>query len=230
MRAYTVRRPKAEHHIDLLALRTLVDIMAENRNHGNTWVAGVGFGLLTVNSGLAIYRAWGDPASVLFVAGSYLTLLLLFACLRAYELAPPRSPAGERARRWRAVWPLPTLLTMAFAWKVAAFMPSSVAAAVVCALAVATVAGGFIAVWPSTAPRAGGGGRPVSSERQVAAALVMVTFGVMTCDTALDVHDALGDLCSATTTLVLVGVAYAAYLALTFRFVRAFAGRARAAH
>ncbi|CAN6164720.1 unnamed protein product [Urochloa humidicola] len=153
--------------------------MTENRNRGNTWVAGAGLGLLTINSGLAIYRARADPASILFVSVSYATLLLLFAFLRAYE----RAPTGERARRARVVWPLSTLLTMAFAWKVAAVMPSAVPAAVVWGL------------------------------------------GVMTCDTALAVHDALGDLCSATT-LVLVGVAYAAYLALTFRFIRAFAGRA----
>ncbi|CAN6178908.1 unnamed protein product [Urochloa humidicola] len=158
--------------------------MAENRSRGNTWVTGAGLVLLTINSGLAIYRARGDPASILFVSGTYAALLLLFACLRAYEQAPPGSPAGERARRARAVWPLPTLLTMGFAWKVAAVMPSSAVPAAV--------------VW---------------------------VLGVMTCDTALAVHDALGDLRSATT-LALVGVAYAAYLALTFRFIRAFASRA----
>ncbi|CAN6198413.1 unnamed protein product [Urochloa humidicola] len=192
--------------------------MAENRNRGNTWVAGAGLGLLTINSGLAIYRARGDPASILFVSVSYAALLLLFACLRAYERAPPGSPAGERARRARAVWPLPTLLTMAFAWKVAAVMPSAVPAAIVWGLATTTV-GGFFAFIIITV--GAGGGPPVS------AALVMVALGAMTCETALAVHDALGgDLCSAT--LVLVGVAYAAYLSLTFRFVRAFAGRARA--
>nr|XP_034586780.1 uncharacterized protein LOC117849343 [Setaria viridis] len=71
-----------------------------------------GFGFLTLNSGLAIYSARGDPASVLFVVGSYLALLLLFRCLRAYERAPPGSPEKGRARR--AVWPLTTLLTAAF--------------------------------------------------------------------------------------------------------------------
>ncbi|EER89192.1 hypothetical protein BDA96_10G041700 [Sorghum bicolor] len=119
------------------------------RNRGQTTttlIAGAGLGLLTVNSGLAIYRARGDDvAAVLFVAGSYLTLLLLFVCLRAYELAAPGSPARERARR--AVWPLTTLLTVAFAWKVAAVMPSPAAAAVVWALAVATTVGGFVALY-----------------------------------------------------------------------------------
>jgi hypothetical protein len=86
--------------------------MADNnrRNRGLTLVAGAGLGVLTVNSGLAMYRARGDAASVLFIAGSYLTLLLLFVCLRAYERAAPESPARERARR--AVWPLTTLLTI----------------------------------------------------------------------------------------------------------------------
>jgi hypothetical protein len=121
--------------------------MADNnrRNRGLTLVAGAGLGVLTVNSGLAMYRARGDAASVLFIAGSYLTLLLLFVCLRAYERAAPGSPARERARR--AVWPLTTLLTVAFAWKVAAVMPSAVAAAVVWGLAIATTVGGFVALY-----------------------------------------------------------------------------------
>ncbi|CAN6208735.1 unnamed protein product [Urochloa humidicola] len=106
--------------------------MAENRNRGNTWVAGAGLGFLTLNSGLAIYRAKGDLASILFVSGSYITLLLLFGYLHTYEQAPPGSPAWERARR--NLWPL----TMAFAWRVAA---------VVWVLAVATTAGGFFALF-----------------------------------------------------------------------------------
>jgi len=122
--------------------------MADNnhrRNRGQTLIAGAGLGVLTVNSGLAMYRSRGDAASILFVAGSYLTLLLLFVCLRAYERAAPGSPARERARR--AVWPLTTLLTLSFAWKVAAAMPSAAAAAVVWGLAIATTVGGFVALY-----------------------------------------------------------------------------------
>jgi len=81
------------------------------RNRGQTTTLIVAGGVLTVNSGLAIYRARGDAASVFFVAASYLLLLLLFASLRAYERAAPGSLARERARR--AVWPLTTLLTLA---------------------------------------------------------------------------------------------------------------------
>ena len=79
-------------------------------NLAPTWVTKAGLGVLTLNSGLAIYRARGDPASILFVSGSYTTLLLLFRCLRDYERAAPGTPARERARR--AVWPLTTLLTL----------------------------------------------------------------------------------------------------------------------
>lgn len=124
--------------------------MADNNNHRNrghttSWVvAGAGFGLLTFNSGLAIYRASGDSASILFVSGSYLALLLLFGALREYERAAPGSPASERARR--AVWPLTAVLTLAFAWKVAAAMPSAAASALVWGLAVATTVGGFLAL------------------------------------------------------------------------------------
>ncbi|XP_062234157.1 uncharacterized protein LOC133931320 [Phragmites australis] len=119
--------------------------MADNRNLAPSWITKAGFGVLTFNSALAIYRARGDAASVLFVAGSYIALLLLFGCLREYEHAAPGSPARERARR--AVWPLTTLLTLSFAWKVAAVMPSAVAGAVVWGLAVATTVGGFFALF-----------------------------------------------------------------------------------
>jgi len=45
------------------------------------------------------------------------------------------------------VWPLTTLLTLSFAWKVAAAMPSAAAAAVVWGLAIATTVGGFVALY-----------------------------------------------------------------------------------
>ncbi|CAN6165137.1 unnamed protein product [Urochloa humidicola] len=209
--------------------------MAENRNHGNTWwAAGAGFGFLTLNSGLAIYRAKGDPASILFVAGTYLTLLLLFRCLREYKRALPGSSERERARR--AVWPLPTVLTLAFAWKVAAVMPWAVAVAVVWALAVATTTGGFFALLPFVTVsylalvllfvclvRAYEEAPAGSPARERAAALMMVAFGAMACDAALSIHDAFGSNMMGSTTFVLV--AYAALLALTFRFLHAFAGQ-----
>ncbi|CAL5045898.1 unnamed protein product [Urochloa decumbens] len=124
--------------------------MADNRHHHwPNWITTAGFSFLTLNSGLAIYRAKGDLAPILFVAGSYLTLLLLFRCLRDYERAPPGSPERERARR--AVWPLTTVLTLGFAWKVAAVMPYAVAATVVWGLAIATTVGGFFALFVAQA-------------------------------------------------------------------------------
>ncbi|OEL29507.1 hypothetical protein BAE44_0009474 [Dichanthelium oligosanthes] len=79
------------------------------------------------------YRAAaaGDVGSTAFVAVSYFTLLLLFQRLRAYERLPPGGEADQRARQRREVWALCTLLTVLFAWKVAAAMPSwPIAAAV----------------------------------------------------------------------------------------------------
>jgi alpha-D-ribose 1-methylphosphonate 5-triphosphate synthase subunit PhnI len=142
--------------------------MAEH-NLAPTRVATVGFGFLTLNSGLAIYRAKGDTGSTFFVLGSYLTLLLLLGYLRGYE----------RARR--AVWPLTTL-------------PLITARGVLCT-----------------------GADEHHLERQVAA-LIMAAFAATACDSALAVHDARGDVASAAAVLV----AYAALLALTFRFLRAF--------
>uniref|UniRef100_A0A0E0FHV3 Uncharacterized protein n=1 Tax=Oryza nivara TaxID=4536 RepID=A0A0E0FHV3_ORYNI len=116
-------------------------------NGRSAWISRAGLGILTVNSGLAIYRSRGDAAAVAFVLGSYAALLLLFSCLSAFERAPPGSPA--RGRLKRAVWAFSTLVTAMFAWKVAALMPPPVAA-VVWALAVATSLGGFLAFFVYT--------------------------------------------------------------------------------
>nr|CAB3469486.1 unnamed protein product [Digitaria exilis] len=93
---------------------------------------------LTLTSGASLYRAAaaGDIVSAAFVAASYSALLLLFRRLGAYERLPPggeeEAGGGRRARLRREVWALCTLLTVMFAWKVAAaMMPSWTAAAVV---------------------------------------------------------------------------------------------------
>ncbi|CAL5050956.1 unnamed protein product [Urochloa decumbens] len=112
------------------------------------WLVGAGLLLLTLSCGAAVCRAAGDTASVAFIMTSYVTLLLLFACLRAYERAPAAGAAGGRRDRLRrAVWALSTLLTVMFAWRVAAVMPYWPAALVVWALAAATTVGGFIALF-----------------------------------------------------------------------------------
>uniref|UniRef100_K3Y3B0 Uncharacterized protein n=1 Tax=Setaria italica TaxID=4555 RepID=K3Y3B0_SETIT len=152
--------------------------MAE-RNLAPTWVTTAAFGFFTLNSGLAIYSARGDPASVLFVVGSYLALLLLFHCLRAYERVPPGSPERERARR---------------------------------------------AVWPLTTARCSRWRSLLHKLELLELDIPWSAFGAMACDSALAVHDARGgDVVSAAAVLV----TYAALLALTFRFLRAFAARAR---
>ncbi|XP_006655786.2 uncharacterized protein LOC102702945 [Oryza brachyantha] len=120
-----------------------------DRNGRSAWISRASLGVLTLNSGLAVYRsgARGDAASVVFVLASYAALLLLFSCLAAFDRASPGSAA--RGRLKRAVWALSTLLTAMFAWKVAALMPAPVAA-VVWALAVATSLGGFLAIFVNT--------------------------------------------------------------------------------
>ncbi|CAN6202572.1 unnamed protein product [Urochloa humidicola] len=113
------------------------------------WLVGAGLLILTLSCGSAVCRAAGDTASVVFVVASYVTLLLLFACLRAYELAPPGEAGGRRRDGLlrRAVWALSTLLTVMFSWRVAAVMPYWPAALLVWALAAATTVGGFVALF-----------------------------------------------------------------------------------
>ncbi|RLN11993.1 hypothetical protein C2845_PM09G03260 [Panicum miliaceum] len=123
---------------------------------GAAVLVGTGLIALTLTSAVSAYKAAaaGDAGSTAFVAASYSTLLLLFRRLRAYERLPP--PAGDadaaadgarRARLRREVWALCTLLTVLFAWKVAAAMPSWPAVAAVWAMAALTTAGGCVALF-----------------------------------------------------------------------------------
>ena len=121
-----------------------------------TWLVGAGFLAVTVSSAVAAFRgrAAGDTATVAFVVATYVTLLLLLACLRSYERAPPGEDdaGGRRDRRRirirRAVWCLTTLLTVVFAPRVArVMMPCWSAALLVWALAAATAIGGFVALF-----------------------------------------------------------------------------------
>nr|CAB3466976.1 unnamed protein product [Digitaria exilis] len=117
-----------------------------------------GLAILTLTSGASVYRAAaaGDIVTAAFVAASYSALLLLFRRLRVYERLPPggeEEAGGRTARLRREVWALCTLLTVMFAWKVAAaMMPSWPAAAVVWAMAVLPTAAGYVALFLAPPP------------------------------------------------------------------------------
>lgn len=131
-----------QHHLD----RQQGGLPAAAAGGSFPWLTVAGFGFLTFNSGMAVYRSQGDRGAVAFVAFSYLDLLALFYCLRRYESAEPGS--GLRDRLKVAVWLLTTALTILFSYKVAALMPLAVAV-VVWLMAFATVAGGFYAFFCS---------------------------------------------------------------------------------
>lgn len=102
----------------------------------------VAMGVLTFNSGLAIYNSWGDASSVAFVLAAEAILVLLFLCLRELERAGRGRDGSIRA----AVWTLTTLLSAMFASRVAPLMPP-VVGGLVWAMAVATAATGFWALF-----------------------------------------------------------------------------------
>lgn len=106
----------------------------------------LGLGALTCNSALAVYRSWGDVASVVFVVSANAALLLLLHFLRRFERARPGD--DDRGKAKAAVWTLTTLLTAMFASRVAPLMPPIVAVAV-WVMAVATAGGGFWALFIS---------------------------------------------------------------------------------
>ena len=63
--------------------------------HADAWLVGAGILVLTLSSGAAACRAAGDAASIAFVLAGYVTLLLLLACVHAYERAPPGEAASD---------------------------------------------------------------------------------------------------------------------------------------
>lgn len=109
-----------------------------DRDDRHSLLSKVGFGALTCNSLLAIYKSQGDPGSVAFVVFTYAALLLLFHFLRKFERARPEDGGKVKA----AIWVLSTLLTTMFASRVAPLMPSFVAA-MVWLMAAATAIGGY---------------------------------------------------------------------------------------
>ncbi|CAL4889174.1 unnamed protein product [Urochloa decumbens] len=114
----------------------------DREGHGPSVLTLLGFGFLTFNSVMAVYRSNGDVAAISFVGFSYLDLVMLFFCLRWYERTPEESPRREHLKM--AVWLLTTMLTAAFSYKVAAIMPFPVQV-LVWAMAGVTVLGGFYA-------------------------------------------------------------------------------------
>ncbi|GJM94793.1 hypothetical protein PR202_ga11472 [Eleusine coracana subsp. coracana] len=93
-----------------------------------------------------VYRVRHDPRDLAFVAGSYAVLGALFLCLRHAERLTPDSPAGERRRVHAAVWVLTTVLSLAFAYRVAALMPPALAVIVWAMTTIVVLAGLFMLV------------------------------------------------------------------------------------
>ncbi|CAN6358741.1 unnamed protein product [Urochloa humidicola] len=92
------------------------------------------------------WRVRHDPRELAFIAAAGSLLAALLACLRRAERLSPDSPAGERRRVQAAVWSISTLLSCAFAYRVAAIMPPLLAALVWSMTVVVVLAGLFLLV------------------------------------------------------------------------------------
>jgi Family of unknown function (DUF6490) len=106
------------------------------------WLTKLGIGVLTCNAALALYRSTDDSWSLVFIVVSYFALVLLFWCLHLFERV-----AADAARRMQlkiAVWSLSTMVTMMFAYRVAALMPWLLAI-IVWIMAATVPVGGFYA-------------------------------------------------------------------------------------
>ncbi|PVH48428.1 hypothetical protein PAHAL_4G328100 [Panicum hallii] len=118
-----------------------------NDAHVDAWLL-----VLTLSSGAAACRAAGDAASIAFVLAGYVGApaaprLPPRAHTSARRRARPPTTAERAASDARYIWSLSTLLTVMFAWRVAAVMPNWPAALLVWALAAATTVGGFVALF-----------------------------------------------------------------------------------
>ena len=105
-------------------------------------LAALGCALFLLSSGAAASRALGrgDAGAAASVAAATTLVAALLAAVRAHDRAPG---ARRRGLLGAAAWALSAALTDMFARRVAAVAPGPAAAALVWALATATVAGGF---------------------------------------------------------------------------------------
>ncbi|KAM0846595.1 hypothetical protein ACQ4PT_055565 [Festuca glaucescens] len=102
------------------------------------------FGVLTLNSVMAVYHSKGGGEILAFVATSYVDLLLLFCCLWLYKSSVQGSPLRNRLKA--SVWTLTTLLTFSFAYMVMGTADLTLPLALlVWAIAAATGIGAFAA-------------------------------------------------------------------------------------
>lgn len=136
-------------HLQCIRKEELLKSGMDRRDGSTSWVTTMGFSFLTLNSALAIYRSRHDVGSVMFVAVAYLTLLLLFQCLRLYEKAPQDSTQREWHKA--GVWVSTTMLTVMFSHEVVVIM-SPLVALVVWGVAFVAMGGGFT---PRSSTRAG---------------------------------------------------------------------------
>ncbi|CAL5045907.1 unnamed protein product [Urochloa decumbens] len=161
---------------------------------GRSALTKIGFAVLASNSR-------GDAASVAFVLAADAALVLLFLCLRKFEL----TRGGGRNIK-AAVWALTTLLTAMFAWKVASSpMPPAVAGV----------------VWVMAVERARGGGDRNNNMARAYSALARVGLAVLACNAALDAYDGRRD--DTVSAALAVLVCFSSLVILTCLFVRAFA-------
>ncbi|WOL09159.1 hypothetical protein Cni_G17912 [Canna indica] len=101
-----------------------------------------GFLFLAISAASSAYRSRDDPSALLFVAFAYTDVVALFLCMNRFEKLGEDAPAERREWLKAAVWLLATVLSLAFAWRVAQVMPPLLAA-VVWGMTGSVAVGGF---------------------------------------------------------------------------------------
>ncbi|KQJ93056.1 uncharacterized protein LOC112271840 [Brachypodium distachyon] len=81
---------------------------------GFPWTLLAALAFLAFNSAMAVYRSNGDQATIVFVATSYVDLVLLSCCLWLHDRAAMGSAWRDRLKA--SVWTLTTLLTFSFGY------------------------------------------------------------------------------------------------------------------
>ncbi|CAA7402973.1 unnamed protein product [Spirodela intermedia] len=113
-----------------------------NRSWGMSLLNTAGLVFLTYSSAAAAYRARSDPWTLGFVVSAYITLMLLFWFLRAFEAAPPPEEGGAEGRHLLKpmIWLFSTTPVSMFTYRVASMMPFRFAQVIWATGALTTVA------------------------------------------------------------------------------------------